>query len=124
MKFKTVSEFIHALEVEGKKFEHPEYDKNYKNYFVGWRNGSPREIAKNTLASYAFDAWTRVLTHDWQEYIPEPETEEIELEEWLRKGSTKLFDNFYYTDWVPAGHEHFAKNAFKTGVTRKVEVPK
>lgn len=119
MKFKTVSEFIYALEVEGKKFEHP-YDENY---FIGWRRGNPREITKDTLASYDFHEWKKVLTHDWQEYIPpEPETEEIELEEWMRKSLTR--DNFYYTDWIRAGHEHFAKDAFKTGVTRKVKVPK
>jgi hypothetical protein len=122
VKFKTVSEFIHALEVEGKRFISP---RDPDKYFIEWREGYLQLIPFDPNGqSFTYDVYCADLTHDWQEYIPpEPETEEIELEEWMWKGSTK-FDNFYYTEWIRAGHEHFDKNAFKTGVTRKVKVPK
>lgn len=123
MKFKTVSEFIHALEVEGKQFE-SSYEQNY---FVGWRNGNPRVISKDTLASYDFHEWKRVLTHDWQEYQPEPqsepETEEIELEEVL----ADCEDGWFCTYWIEKGGDIKPSdfcNPIITGVTRKVKVPK
>lgn len=119
MKFKTVSEFIHALEVEGKRFISP---RDPDLYFIEWREGYLQLIPFDPNGqSFTYDVYCADLTHDWQEYHPEPETEEIELEEWLvNRWDKKEFAAY----WVAVGNYPGATDAFKTGVTRKVKVPK
>lgn len=69
MKFKTVSEFIHALEVEGKKFINP---SDPEKYFIEWREGYLQEIPFDPNGqSFRYDVHDADFTLDWQEYRPE-----------------------------------------------------
>lgn len=119
MKFKTVSEFIHALEVEGKRFVHPTPEVNYFLYWDGEVNVVKCVSVHDIQNYFNFDLSRIDLTHDWQEYMPGPEPEEIELEEWLCEYGTS---GVYGVDWIKLGQSHYDEDAFKTGVTRKVKV--